>query len=356
MRFLSRLLFSGLLVCILGLSLWAGLRLVLVSYATHIADNRLKEIPYEIPESQTAFLIGQLVFNEFGHYVDNSRHPLIRLRRFLRASFLPPFLKVPDGIIETIVNKGWCDDAARQTIFLLSRYNIAAQPFYIFLPTTGDEVSGHVAVIVTSTGEKSRFIVDSFLGYATIRDGRPIDPVDVRSALRKGQSWTYFFTPLGTKAEDGPYPHFARAFMAAAGEDLDLTATLPALNGKVLVLGGEDQSGMDVLREAPKHGLMPIWHYAGHKYDRGFTRYLQAREPVKIEFLLLSPPDSKILRTMSPAPYVEGARLVWFLGPDEKIVFKDRLAGLSFSRLNSYIDVDKITVTPAKKAYDHEGR
>ena len=94
-----------------------------------------------------------------------------------------------------------------------------------------------------------------------------------------------------------------------------------------------------------QQGLNPYWHYIGHKYNREWIRVLSTPEPVTITMTLVDPAEGGILNA-TPHPEMNGKILRWNLKAGDKLTLTDNDAKLSLKRLNSYIGVDQIIISP----------
>ena len=74
---------------------------------------------------------------------DNSAPLLMRLRPYLTNSRLPEFIKIPEGAIETLYARGWCDNAVRMTRFILLQHGLQTRQWNIVTP-----VGAHAALVV----------------------------------------------------------------------------------------------------------------------------------------------------------------------------------------------------------------
>ena len=134
--------------------------------------------------------------------------------------------------------------------------------------------------------------------------------------------------------------------MAAEGDELLIAATLPELKGSIPVeIGKIDGNDLDVKGEGSGFGMTPYWNYMGHKYNREWVRSLLAPQDMSVKMILLEEAEEGVL-TAEPKPLVEGKTLSWDLNAGEKITFRDGLAKISWRRLNSYIGVDQIVISP----------
>lgn len=255
---------------------------------------------------------------------------LAHLRPYVSNIRLPEFMRVPQGAIELVTNEGWCDDAARALIYTLGTVDIPARQWNMQGLTMA-----HAAVIANING--STALLDPFYGYHSLPAGKPVPPQEAAAkralvAIDENSNHTF-------------YKNFNSYFMAAQGDPLTITANLPDAQTE---LGNIDGESGDVQRSGLAHNMTNIWDYIGHKHDRNWTRELRAPTQMKVDIILTEPANDNVLRTLSPAPAVDGTKLSWNLLKDEKIISQDGKAGISLTRLNSYIEIDQITITPAK--------
>ncbi len=318
-----------------GLAGWLVTRQVLISKAEGKIST-LARAAYSKPnptdDEKTIALTGE-IFRRF-HHQDPGEIPLYRLRPYLTNSRLPIWFRLPDGVMETLLQKGYCDNAARMLAFALRQENINSVQWNMVSPGMA-----HSALLV-SLPDGRKILTDPFYGYITADT-----PEQAQARLKAGEEFSAVFTPLGKQSNPAFYKPFAHMSMAAAGQDLRLESTLPLLHRKPLTLGTIDGSDLDVKQDGANKNLTPFWHYAGHKYNREWVRVLKASEPVTITMDLLDAPDDTSFA--APAPAVNGKTLIWTLRPGETLTFRDGTAKFSFQRLNSYIGIDRITITPA---------
>ncbi len=273
------------------------------------------------------------IFRQF-HHQDPGEIPLYRLRPYLTNSRLPSWVRLPDGVMETLLEKGYCDNAARMLAFALRQENINSVQWNMVSPGMA-----HSALLVTMPDGR-KILADPFYGYITADP-----PYKTQARLKAGEEFSAAFSPLGLKSEPGFYKAFTNISMSAAGQDLRLESTLPPLHGEPLILGTLDGSDLDVKQDGANKNLTPFWHYAGHKYNREWVRVLKTAEPVTISMDLLDAPGDTSFAI--PEPIVNGKVLTWTLRPGETLTFRDGAAKFSIQRMNSYIGIDRIIISPA---------
>ena len=341
-KFLKLSLLGGCVLGIIGIAGWLLVKQVIVSHtaqkAEAIIEQAIKAQPIST-DDEKLIAIAREVFQNFKHK-DPGQVFLLRLRPYLTNHRLPSFLRLPDGVIETILQTGLCDNASRMLSFIVGQMGYDSVQWNMVLPQ-----KGHSALLVTMPDQR-RVLVDPFYGFVTTdADGHLIHPDKAYELLQKGQSFDDIFISLGEDSDSRFYKSFQKVSMAAQGDDLILEATLPLLNGKELLLGSVDGKQNDVKAATMEHDMTPYWNYAGHKYNREWVRILKTRQPVRLVITLVSQVEEGIL-TATPAPIVNGNTMTWDLKKGEQVTFRDGLAKVSLKRLNSYIDVDQIAVYP----------
>lgn len=288
--------------------------------------------PNPTDDEKVTTLTGE-IFRHF-HHQDPGEIPLYRLRPYLTNSRLPSWFRLPDGVMETLLEKGYCDNAARMLAFALQRENIHSVQWNMVSPGMA-----HSALLV-SLPDGRKILADPFYGYITADT-----PEQAQARLKAGEEFSAVFSPLSAQSDSAFYKAFTDISMSAAGHDLRLESTLPPLHGKPLTLGTLDGSDLDVKQDGANKNITPFWHYAGHKYNREWVRVLKAAEPVTVTMDLLDVPGDTSFA--APVPAVNAKTLAWTLRPGETLTFRDGIAKFSFKRLNSYIGIDRITITPA---------
>jgi hypothetical protein len=295
-------------LAVLGAGLAMTLRTALIERAEANADALLEET--DGPVSTT-----QRLYDFFEHDNHTTYPALARLRPYLTSDYLPAALRFPHGTIELFMMEGTCDDAARALIYLLHKQGISARPWNMI----GRE-NAHSAVIAEVDDKK--LLLDPYYGYAGPLDHpKPLDETSNRDF----------------------YKDYDKRAMGAAGESLTIPIRIPA---KQLVLGTIDGDSDDVRKAMQNNRMTPVGFYLGHKFERGWIREWVAKAPLRMDFILTRRADSGILRTLAPAPALHGTKLSWHLLKGEKIISEDGKAPISLLRMNSYIDIDQIIITP----------
>ena len=321
-----------------GLAGWLITRQALIVYAENKAqktiDNALSQNPAATLD-ENIISISKEIYKNF-HHQDPAEIRAYDFRPYLTNHRLPDWLRLPDGVMEIYLGRGYCDNATRLLSFILKQQGLNAVQWNMVSPR-----AAHSALLVTMPDHR-KVLTDAFYGYIAVdKDGNLTDPQNAQARLKSGENFEDIFVSLGAGSDPRFYQKFDDASMAAQGDDLILTATLPPLNGKTLTLGEIDGDDLDVKRANIARGLNQFWYYIGHKYNREWVRVLKTEKPVQVLMTLVDPADNDILNA-TPAPSVSGKTLSWNLAAGDTITFRDRDAKLSWKRRNSYIGVDQI--------------
>jgi hypothetical protein len=305
----------------------------------HKADEKTRQLMSQTDESiPPALQATQAIYKNFSKNGYERHKILARLRPYLSNDRLPDFMRIPPGAIELVTNEGWCDDAARALIYTLENYGMTAHQWNMQSPRRA-----HSAVVANLP---SPALLDPFYGYHSLSNGKPGDPLQIQKQMKGGQPLAASgLTPLDEKSNHEFYKDFGMMFMGAQGTPLTITAQIPVTD-KPLELGAADGNYADARTAIMRNNMTMTWEYTGHKYDRAWTRELVAQQPLQLDIILTKAPDNGVIRTFSPAPTVDGTKLSWNLLKGEKIISEDAKAAISWTRLNSYIDVDQIVITP----------
>ena len=322
-----------------GLLLGGGLYIfkhLTVDVADGAAERAYLRYARRDSQQETAENVAKMLYADFGKngYSEQSKS-IAAKRPYLTNRHLPDILRVPHGVLELTMMEGWCDDAARALIYILAK----AEQWNMQGPH-----AAHAAVRVHFDDGTSA-LLDPFYGYTSIIDGKPHDPIAVRATMQKGKNSAGLLKPFNEKSNKQFYTEFGTYFMGAQGEPLTIMAQIPRID-QPLTLGTLDGNSRDVYGALTQNDMTITWEYAGHKYDRGWTRELVAKAPVQVQIILTRKPNDGILRTFTPAPAVDGTKLTWNLLKGEKIISEDAKAAISLTRLKSYIGVDQIVITP----------
>ncbi len=338
----KRICLIVLLVVIASFAVWMAMRQAIIGVSEHRAKTVIRTVLPQEPASddETIRALTTYIFQNFQHAHTGQVPSLHKLRPFVTNHRLPSWLKLPDGLIESYTMRGHCDDAARTLSFILKQNGYTSKQWDMILPDRS-----HSALQITLPDNRA-ILADPFYGVvAQAADGSLTGAEQAQAAIRNGAKFDDVFLRLGPESDPQFYQEFGKASMAAKDETLVLESTLPALNRKPLAFGTINGDDQDVRSAGVANGLNPYWYYIGHKYNRGWVRVLRAEEPVRIEMTLIDPPESGILNA-SPAPAIDGKTLTWSLKSGESITLKDGAARLSLKRLNSYIGIDRIVISP----------
>lgn len=344
MRKPCRTLFRfGVITLFLALALILGAKFYVEHQAKNIAAAIIQEtLPAQVSQDETIIALARAVFTKFTPR-EPSEIPALRLRPYITNARLPKIFKLQDGAIETIIQTGLCDNAARMLSFLLKQRGIQSVQWNMVTHT-----DAHSALNVTLADGRNVFI-DPFYGYAAFDKNKNalMSAQEAQNRLKAGAKQEDVFFSLTDQSHPEFYRNFATAFMAAQGTALEIMSTLPALTENTLVLGEINGNSEDVKTAAGQHNMTPFWNYVGHKYNREWVRTLTAPQDVTLTMILTNTPESGLL-TSTPLPRINGNQLSWDLKGGDKIIFKDGLAKISFTRMNSYIDVDQIIIKKAE--------
>lgn len=302
-----------------------------------LADNNRAA---DATEDQKIIALSRQVSASFRHQ-DPAQIALYKIRPYITNKRLPAFIRFPNGAMETVIQAGLCDNASRMLAFVLRREGYSSVQWNMVTAR-----GGHSARLVTLSDGRKVFI-DPFYGFVAMDpNGRLTDMQSAQERINAGDTPESTPIPLGKGSDAQFYRDLDRMFMAAEGEKLIIKAKIPLTEGhRPLVLGVRDGQENDVKNAAQTMHMTPYWFYVGHKYNREWVRQLQAQEPVKITMSLVRRPTHGVL-TASPAPAIEGKTLTWHLKAGDTLTFQDGLAKISLERLNSYINVDQIVITP----------
>ncbi len=305
-------------------------------YTIKIAQTKAQEIIVQAGDiaspDEEVIALAKTVFERF-----QEREPSevwqLRLRPYVTNARLPESIKFPEGAIETIIQQGMCDNAARMLKFVL------AQKGYNSIQWNMVSQNGNHSGLQVTLPEGRKGFIDPYYGYGAMKEGKLIS-LDEAKAFPVED----VLIPLGPNSQIGFYKDLKDMAMAAQGETLHITANLPPTE-TALWIGEINGNAEDVKSKAGALGMTYYWDYMGHKYNREWVRELTVAQDVRFEMILLDQPEEGIL-TADPKPQVEGKTLRWDLKVGDKIMFHDGLAQISWKRMNSYIGVDQIVITP----------
>lgn len=309
--------------------------------ARQIIENNL---PPEISRSadEEVIILGKAVFETFRERDPSALWPL-RLRPYVTNARLPEAIRFPDGVIETLVREGMCDNAVRMLKFVLAQKGYQAVQWNMVA-----DRRAHSALLADLPDGRKGF-VDPFYGFAAVKDGKLVSAQEAQDLVRTGRKPEDVLWALGPESRPKFYAALAELRMAVEGEPLLISVSLPKpQGGEPVVIGKLDGSDLDVKEDVAALGMTPYWHYMGHKYNREWVRELTAPEDARLEMTLLVPATDNVM-IADPAPRVEGKILRWDLKAGEKIIFRDGAARISLRRMSSYIGVDRIVIAKPGK-------
>lgn len=323
---LRRLSIATLLFLVCIAALWLAARSAIVYFADKKAEKILAQTEGKT-DIETSVNTARYMLEHF-HRDGYTRFGLImKLSPYLRNERLPDFLRLPPGSLATLSFEGWCSTATRSMLYILSRRGIEGVQWNM-----SSMYGAHAAPLIETA--EGAMLIDPYYGVITMKGGKPLHPRDAKStdymALDQNSDLHFYQQPS----------HIA---MAAQNEPLETDFPLPENHH---VFGIIDKNNEDVRKGTASYGMGFHWDYIGHRYDRSWKRMLTASSPVKVQMLLVSEPDDKVLRTLTPRPMVEGKVLTWQLNAGDKIISTDGLAGISWMRMNSYIKIDQIEIIP----------
>jgi hypothetical protein len=290
-------------------------------------------------DDQKVISITRQIFNRFERK-NPATVPLLKVRGYVTNRRIPSFIRLESGVIETYIEQGLCDNAARVLEFALKQEGFESIQWNMVTNT-----GGHSALLV-KLSDGREVLADPFYGYVTVNhDGNLISPNKAKDLIKSGASFDKIFLSLGKESDPKFYKNIKAMYMGAEGNALIIESSLPNLQGHPLVLGDIDGKYKDVKAAARKLNIMPYWYYMGHKYNREWVRVLKISQPVKVSMILTDDVKEDIL-TADPTPLTNGRILEWNLKAGDDITLRDGLAKMSFKRMNSFIPVDQITITP----------
>jgi hypothetical protein len=315
-------------------------------YFTHTAKQKAASIIKTAGErdaqtpDQELIEIARIVFERFEEKWP-SEVPLLRISPYVSNSRLPEFIKFSEGVIETYIATGMCDNAARMLHFVLKQKGYDSVQWNMV-----SGANAHSALLVYMPDGRE-VLLDPFYGYVGYDkdEERLLSPEEMRIDLSEGKPFEEVFLPLGDKARSAFYKDFQFVRMAPLGEDLNIIAMLPRIEAQAVFLGEINGDNKDVMGAASANSMTPFWHYAGHKYDRSWVRVLSAVQDVRLEMTLLSDVEEGVI-TSDPRPQIQGNKMVWNLKAGDEIKFYDGRAKINWRRLNSFIGIDQIAIYP----------
>lgn len=115
-------IFLGGLGLLLGLAGFITAKVYFTNQATKksnvLIENTLKD--KEVSPEEEVIRITREIFERFKQ-LEPHHNVALRLRPYVSNQRLPEFLRFPDGVIETLVEEGMCDNAARMLHFVLKQ-------------------------------------------------------------------------------------------------------------------------------------------------------------------------------------------------------------------------------------------
>ena len=335
---MKRILKILTLVMILGLASWLMTKSVLTKMAEGNA-NTIISLASEgnafDRDAEKLIAIAAEISESF-EQIDPALVPLYKLRPYITNERLPKFLRLETGVMETLLQKGLCDNTARMVSFVLDQKGYQSVQWDMVTPS-----GGHAANLVTLPDGKNVYVDALFGVIAVDKKGDLIDAHEAYKRIKKGNRVEDVFQALTDKSEYKFYRNFENVSMGSENEPLHIKAVIPAFE-ESLTLGEIDKSGKDVQRASARHDMGTVWNYAGHKYNRNWVRVLQASQSVRVVVTLVSDVEDGVI-TSEPKPVIKGKDMVWDLKVDETLKFYDGRAKISLKRLNSFIEVDQIT-------------
>ncbi len=218
---------GGCLVFAFSLVVWLATKQIVVSKAEMKAQALVQNaVLNDSPKTddQKIVAITTEIFQSFQHK-DPALVPLLRLRPYLTNKRLPKFLRLPAGVLETHLNTGLCDNAARMLAFTLKQEGYQSVQWNMVT-----DKGGHSALLVTLPDGRE-VMADPFYGYVTVDDQKHlIHPNEARELIRSGQSFDDVFSPISDSSDSRFYQNFESISMGAEGEDLIIEATIPLLD------------------------------------------------------------------------------------------------------------------------------
>lgn len=327
----------GCILSVLAVTSWLIVKQVATTTAAQKAEalfaSAYEQAPSQTPDEKV-IAIASRIFETF-HHKDPAKVPLLRIRGYITNRRLPEILRLENGVIETHIETGMCDNAARMLAFVLKQEGFESVQWNMVT-----QQGAHSALLVTMPDQR-KVLVDPYYGYITVdENGHLISPEQAHDLIMAGTPLDNVFKPLGENSDIRFYNNFKDVFMAAQGDNMIIRATIPDFEGE-LVLGKVDGDHIDVKSAGSQHHMTYAWHYAGHLYNREWVRVLKTNKPVRVVMTLVSDVEDGVV-TSEPKPEITGKEMIWDLDAGDKITFYDGRAKISPTRLNSFIGVDQI--------------
>lgn len=313
-------------------------------YFTDLAKDKaqaiLAEVEKDHSENETRFLVEltREVYELF-QPEEPSNHWQLRLRPYLTHSKLPSFVRYQDGVIETLVETGLCDNAARYLHFVLAQKGYKSAQWNMVT----DQNAHSILIVYLENGKVA--LLDPMYGIVGLDQAANqfLSPDELKARMHEGEPLEKLFLKLDDNSEVDFYRNFASARMGVLGEPLEIVADIPYVDGDAVLFGELNGKERDVSNAGAHNGMSPFWHYAGHKYDRSWVRILRAHQDIRLEFILVSDVEESVI-TSDKIPQIDGRIMRWDLSKGDVLRFYDGKAKRSWERMNSYINIDQIAI------------
>ena len=230
---------------------------------------------------------------------------------------------LPQEAVELWNGTGACDSAARSLMLLLDLVGIESKQVNIAV----SRGAGHSATTVQLDGRD--VYVDPFYGVAAVAAEGSLSSIeDLVAAMRGGVPAAQALMPLRSwgrhdgRENLGWYQQWSadRVFHAVNGADAGILVDLPLLGDADESRVGElDGTSSDLAEAGPLNGMTTFFHYLGNRYDRAWTRTVQASETIVFEITTVETADRGNINAVPPPTYVVDNRIRWVLGPGESV-------------------------------------
>ena len=107
---------------------------------------------------------------------------LYKFRSYVTNKRLPEFLRLQDGVLETTLEKGLCDNAARLLSFVLKQEGFHSVQWDMMTPG-----GGHAALLVTLPDDRKIYVDPLFGVAATDKFGKLIHPDEAYKLIQAGR-------------------------------------------------------------------------------------------------------------------------------------------------------------------------
>ena len=167
---------------ILAIVIWYAARYISTQSAEQKALALLVSIPSkQATEDERIIEITAKVFDTFAHK-DPINIPIYKLRPYITNKRLPEFIGFPDGVMKTVLQKGYCDNASRMLAFILEKEGFSSDQWNMVT-----DRGGHSARLVTLSDGRKVF-VDPFYGFVAIEEnGKLTDLETVKGKVQAGR-------------------------------------------------------------------------------------------------------------------------------------------------------------------------